>query len=59
MIVFSVLQLTDYITAVVSLRDRRGGERGARRTVVEKLTVCFHGCSHIKEFLNTYVSTPR
>lgn len=46
----SVLQLTDYITAVVSLRDRREGERGAERVVIEKFTECFHKHSHVKEF---------
>lgn len=35
----SVLQLTDYITAVVSLRDRSEGERVAEGMVVETFIV--------------------
>lgn len=48
----SVRQLTDYIIAVVSLKDRREGERGAEWMLVEKFTVCFHEHCHIQEFLN-------
>lgn len=52
MIVSPVLQLTDYITAVASLRDRREGERGAEGMVVENFSVRLHEHSDIQEFLN-------